>query len=52
MPVILPGEFHEQRSLEGYSSRGHKESAMTQGRSEGSLTFLLFPSSILQGSYF
>ena len=22
---ILPGEFHGQRSLEGYSPRGHKE---------------------------
>ena len=25
-PVFLPGEFHEQRSLVGYSSRGHKDS--------------------------
>ena len=24
-PVFLPGEFHGQRSLEGYSARGHKE---------------------------
>ena len=24
--VFLPGEFHEQRSLKGYSPRGHKES--------------------------
>ena len=24
--VFLPGEFHGQRSLVGYSSRGHKES--------------------------
>ena len=24
-PVALPGEFHEQRSLEGYSPRGGKE---------------------------
>ena len=23
--VFLPGEFHGQRSLEGYSPRGHKE---------------------------
>ena len=23
---ILPGEFHEQRSLEGYGPEGHKES--------------------------
>ena len=25
-PVFLPGEFHEQRSLVGYSPWGHKES--------------------------
>ena len=24
-PVILPGEFHGQRSLVGYSPRDHKE---------------------------
>ena len=24
-PVLLPGEFHEQRSLAGYSLRGRKE---------------------------
>ena len=27
---ILPGESHGQRSLEGYSPRGHKESDMTE----------------------
>ena len=26
-PVFLPGKFHEQRRLAGYSSWGHKESA-------------------------
>ena len=29
-PVFLPGEFHGQRSLMGYSPWGHKESAMTE----------------------
>ena len=29
-PVFLPGEFHGQRSLAGYSPCGHKESDMTQ----------------------
>ena len=29
-PVFLPGEFHGQRSLEGYSPRGHKELGMTE----------------------
>ena len=29
-PVFLPGESHGQRSLVGYSPRGHKESDMTE----------------------
>ena len=29
-PVFLPGELHGQRSLVGYSPRGHKESHMTE----------------------
>ena len=29
-PVFLPGEFHGQRSLVGYSSRGYKKSGMTE----------------------
>ena len=28
-PVSLPGKFHGQRSLVGYSPWGHKESDMT-----------------------
>ena len=28
--VFLPGEFHGQRNLAGYSPRGHKESDMTE----------------------
>ena len=28
-PVFLPGEFHGQRSLAGYSPRGHTEWSMT-----------------------
>ena len=28
-PVLLPGKFHGQRSLAGYSPWGHKESNMT-----------------------
>ena len=28
-PVFLPGKFHGQRSLAGYSPRGHKESDTT-----------------------
>ena len=29
-PVFLPGEFHGQRSLVGYSSWGHKEADTTE----------------------
>ena len=29
-PVFLPGEFYGQRSLEGYSPWGHKESDATE----------------------
>ena len=31
-PVFVPGEFHGQRSLAGYSSWGHKELGMTEGQ--------------------
>jgi len=30
IPVLLPGKFHEQRSLKGYSPWGHKESDTTE----------------------
>ena len=30
IPVFLPGEFHGERSLVGYSSWGHKESDVTE----------------------
>ena len=29
-PLFLPGKFHGQRSLAGYSPWGHKESATTE----------------------
>ena len=29
-PIFLPGEFHGQRSLAGYSPWGHKESDVTK----------------------
>ena len=40
-PLFLPGEFHGQRSLVGYSPWGHKESAMTE-----QLTVSLFKTKI------
>ena len=30
-PVFLPGESHEQRSLVGYSPKGHKETRLNDG---------------------
>ena len=36
-PVFLPGESHGQRSLAGYSPRGHKESDMTERLTSTSL---------------
>ena len=30
-PVFLPGEFHGQKSLAGYSPWGHKQLDMTEG---------------------
>ena len=39
-PVFLPGEFHEQRRLEGYSPWGLKESDMTE-RLTVALAFLI-----------
>ena len=30
IPVFLPGEFHGQRSLAGYSPWGHKDSDVTE----------------------
>ena len=31
-PAFLPGEFHRQRSLAGYSPRDHKESDMAESK--------------------
>ena len=31
-PLFLPGEFHGERSLEGYSAQGCKESDLTEQR--------------------
>ena len=35
IPVFLPAEFHEQKSLVGYSPKGHKESDTTEQLSTG-----------------
>ena len=40
-PVLLPGEFHAQRSLVGYSPWGHKESDTNEWLTH-SLHFLIF----------
>ena len=36
-PVFLPGEFHGQRSLAGYSSWGRKDSDTTETLTPGAL---------------
>ena len=40
-PVFLPGEFHRQRSLSGYSSQGHNKSDITEAtqRAHSSVQF-------------
>ena len=32
-PTLLPGKFHGQRNLVGYSPKGHKESNMNESMS-------------------
>ena len=41
-PVFLPGKFHEQRSLVGYSAWGCKESDMTEQLSTAQLLEMNF----------
>ena len=41
-PVLLPGEFHAQRSLAGYSPWGHKESDRTDQLTLPLLNMILF----------
>ena len=52
-PVFLPGEFHEQRSLAGYSPRGHKELDTTERLNDNNhyLQALASPSSLLPSSW-
>ena len=40
MPVFLPGESHGQRSLVGYSPRGHKESDRTEATEHTHSTYI------------
>ena len=40
-PVFVPGEFHGQRSLAGYSPWGHKESDMRLGSYLTHICFLM-----------
>ena len=41
-PVFLPGRFHGQRNLAGYSPQGHKESDMTEYTHAGMINTNLF----------
>ena len=45
-PVFLPGEFHGQRSLAGYSPWGHKEQLTLSLFSQGHIPFFLIIVSI------
>ena len=40
MAVFLPGESHRQRSLEGYSPWGHKESDTTEAAEQAHATLM------------
>ena len=42
-PVFLPGESHGQRSLEGYSPQGHKESDMTKATERACIHIFIHP---------
>ena len=44
-PVFLPGEFHGQRGLAGYSPWGHKELDMTEQLSQHVCVCVGFPGS-------
>ena len=39
-PVFLPGEFHGQRSLAGYSPQGHRESDKSEWLTISLFTFM------------
>ena len=40
-PVLLPGEYHGQRSLEGYNARGCRESDITEGQTFSFFSFAI-----------
>ena len=40
IPVFLPEKSHEQRSLVGYSPKGHKKLDMTEGLSRHTITII------------
>ena len=42
-PVFLPGEFHRQRSLAGYSPQGGKELEMTEATEDTSFHSICAP---------
>jgi len=50
--VFLPGKFHGQRNLVGYSPWGHKESNMTEWLSRALLQSALLYSSFPYYKYF
>ena len=55
-PMFLPGQSHEKRSLEGYSSQGHKEPDMTEATQHAQTarmpsSWLLYPFDLFTSSF-
>ena len=46
LEFFLPGEFHGQRSLAGYSSWGRRETDMTEGLTHTVIFNTLFPNKV------
>ena len=49
-PVFLPGKYHGQRSLAGWSLWGHKESDISKQQTDCELTVAQIMSSLLPNS--
>ena len=47
-PVFLPGKFHGQRNLVGYSTWARKESDMTEHTHSHKISVLLFVCTLMQ----
>ena len=50
-PVFLPGKFHRQRSLAGYSPWGHRESDTTEQLSRPQEVSRIYPTVRVRNSF-